>query len=312
MISKEKKLDLEKQGYRIVGNHSAIKICHWTKECVRGRDVCYKNTFYGINSHQCVQMSPNFFCPLRCKWCWRDIDDFKEEFKENIDDPVTIIEGCIEEYKKALIGFKGNEEADPEKYEESTKPKHFAISLTGEPTFYPYMPQFIDELKKRDITSFLVTNGTNPKMIKRLIEHPPTQLYLTIPAPNEKLYEQMCNPLIKNGWNKIMETSELLKEFPRSVIRLTLVKDENMVNAEEFAEIVKGKSDFVELKGYVWVGHSQDRLTIKHQPRHSDIMDFAKKIADKIGYEIVKEKLNSKVVLLKNPESKIGLNYWEN
>ncbi|MBW3021155.1 4-demethylwyosine synthase TYW1, partial [Candidatus Woesearchaeota archaeon] len=49
-----------------------------------------------------------------------------------------------------------------------------------------------------------------------------------------------------------------------------------------------------------------------HQPRHSDIMDFAKKIADKIGYEIVKEKLNSKVVLLKNPESKIGLNYWEN
>ena len=70
-------------------------------------------------------------------------------------------------------------------------PKHFAFSLSGEPTFYPRLPELIDELKKRNITSFLVTNGTNPEMLKKLIEHPPTQLYLTLPAPDEETYKKV-------------------------------------------------------------------------------------------------------------------------
>ena len=41
-MDENKKKDLEKQGYRIVGNHSAIKVCHWTKRAIRGEDVCYK------------------------------------------------------------------------------------------------------------------------------------------------------------------------------------------------------------------------------------------------------------------------------
>jgi tRNA wybutosine-synthesizing protein 1 len=49
---------LEKQQYRIVGNHSAVKICHWTKESIRERGFCYKQQFYGINAHRCLQMTP--------------------------------------------------------------------------------------------------------------------------------------------------------------------------------------------------------------------------------------------------------------
>ena len=48
MINKSKIKDLEKQGYRVVGRHSGIKVCLWTKKCLRDEDVCYKNTFYGI------------------------------------------------------------------------------------------------------------------------------------------------------------------------------------------------------------------------------------------------------------------------
>ena len=33
-IPKKKILELENQGYRIVGNHSAIKICGWTKNSI--------------------------------------------------------------------------------------------------------------------------------------------------------------------------------------------------------------------------------------------------------------------------------------
>ncbi|MBI4167854.1 MAG: hypothetical protein HY515_02755, partial [Candidatus Aenigmarchaeota archaeon] len=59
-------------GYRFVGNHSAIKVCNWTKESIRGKNVCYKNKFYGIESNQCVQMSPAMLvCSMNCRWCWR-------------------------------------------------------------------------------------------------------------------------------------------------------------------------------------------------------------------------------------------------
>jgi len=100
------KKSLEKQGYRIVGNHSAIKICYWTKECIRGNDDCYKHTFYGINTNLCVQMTPALHtCSLRCNWCWRDIANTNKEWQGPIDDPKDIIAGCIEQHKKSSFRF---------------------------------------------------------------------------------------------------------------------------------------------------------------------------------------------------------------
>jgi tRNA wybutosine-synthesizing protein 1 len=43
---------LTKQGYAIVGSHSGVKICRWTKSALRGRGSCYKYSLYGINSHR--------------------------------------------------------------------------------------------------------------------------------------------------------------------------------------------------------------------------------------------------------------------
>ena len=50
--------DLEKCGYRFIGRHSAIKICEWARSAIRGKSFCYKQKFYGIQSHRCIQMSP--------------------------------------------------------------------------------------------------------------------------------------------------------------------------------------------------------------------------------------------------------------
>jgi len=33
---------LEKQSYEFCGEHSAVKICEWTKKSLRGDGVCYK------------------------------------------------------------------------------------------------------------------------------------------------------------------------------------------------------------------------------------------------------------------------------
>ena len=291
--------DLYKQGYRLVGNHSAIKVCGWTKKSLRNEGVCYKEKFYDTKCHRCIQMTPSFVCSNRCIWCWRDIDFTKPKWSGKVDDPKFIVDECIKQNAKYLEGFGGNKKTNMKKYKERLKPQQFAISLTGEPTTYPKLPELIKELKKRKINSFLVTNGTQPEMLKKLLKHQPTQLYITLPAPDEETYIKACSPLIKNGWKKINESLSLLSKFKRNVIRLTLVKKINMIKPKLYAELIKKyKPRSVELKAYMWVGHSRRRLNIKNMPLHPEIKEFAKKISKHSNYKIIDEKKESRVVLL--------------
>ncbi|MEM4263734.1 MAG: 4-demethylwyosine synthase TYW1 [Candidatus Woesearchaeota archaeon] len=303
MISDLRKKELENQGYRVVGRHSAIKVCTWCKKAIRGQDTCYKHLFYGINSWRCIQMSPWFACTHRCVFCWRDVRE--NLTPDKIDEPKDIVDGCIDAHTDILKGFGGNKERDKKRYEESLKPLHFAISLTGEPCIYPKLPELVDEIKSRGMTAFLVTNGTVPEMLKKLIKHQPTQLYITLPAPDEETYLKTCNPLVEGTWKKIQESLLLIKDFKRSTIRLTLVKGINMVNPEGYAELIKQAGPtFVELKAYMFVGHSRERLTIENMPLHSDILDFAEKIAKASGLKIISQKPESRVVLLIKKDSK--------
>ena len=52
MINDKLRTALTKQGYTLVGSHSGVKICRWTKSQLRGRGGCYKHSFYGIESHR--------------------------------------------------------------------------------------------------------------------------------------------------------------------------------------------------------------------------------------------------------------------
>jgi tRNA wybutosine-synthesizing protein 1 len=245
-LSDAKREDLIKQGYRFGAKHSAVKVCHWTKKSLRGEGVCYKEKFYGINCHRCVQMSPSLpTCTLRCTWCWRDIGHTEKEWKGECDDPKEVVEGCIKAHVKYLEGFGGNKKTisdNMNKYEESKHPLHFAISLSGEPTLYPKLPELITELKKNNISSFVVSNGTNPEMVKKLIDNPPTQFYMTLPAPDKETFQKVCNPLISDGWEKIQQTLELIKVMKkqtRTAIRLTLTKDKNFHNPKGYAQLIK-------------------------------------------------------------------------
>jgi len=302
MIEKEKAKDLYKQGYRIVGNHSAIKVCLWTKKAIRGEDFCYKQQFYDTKTHRCVQMTPALgVCQHRCLWCWRDIEFTKPKWKGKGDNPKFIVDECIKANIKYLQGFGGSKKTDMKKFKEINKPQQFAISLSGEPTIYPKLPELILELKKRKINQFIVTNGTNPSMLRKLLDNKtqPTQLYITLAAPDEETYIKCCRPLIKNGWKKINQSLELLKNFKRNVIRLTLVKNLNMKSPKKYAELIKKyKPSFVEAKAYMWVGYSKTRLKQENMPTHKEILDFARKIAEYSGYKIIDKKEESRVVLL--------------
>lgn len=292
---------LKKQGYAVVGKHSAVKLCYWLRKSLIKKIPCYKSTFYGIESHRCLQMTPAaYHCTQKCLYCWRfqglTLNEIK---KEEADEPKFILEKSIEEQRKLLSGYKGNEKVSIREWNEAIEPKHVACSLTGEPTLYPFLSDFFEECHKRGMTTFLVTNGTNPEAIEKM-DTLPKQIYVTISAPNEEIYKKLCCPLIKDGWKKINETIELLPSLnTRTVIRHTLVRNWNLGYEEEYARIDE-KSDawFIEPKGYMHVGYSRERMKSNNMPSHGEIRKFAEKLAGLIGYKIEDERIDSRVVLL--------------
>ncbi|MBR9677765.1 MAG: 4-demethylwyosine synthase TYW1 [Nanoarchaeota archaeon] len=296
---------LRRAGYRFSGN-AAVEVCGWTKKSLVGKGVCYKQQFYGINCHRCIQMTPSLpFCNQACQFCWRDLSVNRPDWKGIVDDPKKILDELIEKQKELLSGYPGNPKADQKKVREAFEPKHVAISLAGEPTLYPKLDELIGLIKKRGMTSFLVTNGTRPEVLKKL-GCLPTQLYVTLPAPNEKVYEKVCRPLSKGLWKKIGETLKLLPKLKtRKVIRLTLVKGLNMLDAKGYAKLIrKANPDFVECKAYMWVGFSRERLKEENMPLHSEIKEFSKELAQELGWKEVDEKKESRVCLLMKKDRK--------
>ncbi len=308
VIPKKIREVLEKQQYRIVGNHSSVKICRWTKNSLTEGRVCYKEKWYGIESHRCMEFSPNvIWCNHHCLWCWRlqsgdrsNLSWKEFPFKpEKIDEPKEILEQAIEARKKLLSGFKGNSKVEMKKWEEAIKPTNIAISLSGEPTLYSKLSELIQESHKMKMKTFLVTNGTNPEVLEKL-DPLPWQLYITLPAPDKQTYLKSCRPLIPDGWKRINKSLELFPSLDcRRVIRLTLVKGLNMIKPEEYAKLIeKTNPDFVEVKGYVHVGESQKRLPMDAMPYHEDVKEFAEQIAEHSSFKIKDEFKPSRVVLL--------------
>jgi tRNA wybutosine-synthesizing protein 1 len=288
-----------KQGYRLVGENSAVKICHWTKESLLGGEGCYKMKFYGISSWRCLQMTPCLFnCTHRCLYCWRMIEATNPEATAE-DEPSQIIEEAVQAQRELLSGFKGNPKVDRLRWREAQEPKHAAISLAGEPTLYERLSELIGEFKRRDFTTFLVTNGTLPERLGALREEP-TQLYISLSAPDEETYRRVCNPVLENGWGRILESLRLMRGFScRKVIRLTMVRGLNMTRPEAYSRLIlEASPDFVEVKAYMDVGFAKKRLGLQYMPSHEEIRDFAKQISLETGYRYLQESEISRVVLL--------------
>jgi len=299
-VPDEAKKELENAGYRIVGNHSAVEICHWTKESLRRGRVCYKEKWYGIESHRCLEMTPAaVFCDQKCIFCWRKLK-WTINGEPVPDEPAKIIDGCIAARKELLTGFGGREGTDRKKWEEAEKPASAAISLAGEPMLYPRIAELIEEFKKRKMTTFLVTNGTRPDRLKSLTTEP-TNLYISLCAPDKETYLKVNRPLIPDGWERLNESLELMKSFScRTILRLTLVKGLNLKSPEKYAKLIKKTNpEIIEPKGYSWVGSSRMRLNEGNVPTMEDMRKFSTELAKNTGYKIEAENEPSKVLLLK-------------
>jgi tRNA wybutosine-synthesizing protein 1 len=296
---------LKKQKYHLVGSHSAVKRCKWLYESIINNRPCYKEKFYGIKSHRCIQMTPSlYYCTQQCLFCWRaqsgDLQVTWDETKiPKVDSPETIVEGCFKAQEKILTGYKGNTKANWRKFQEALTPKQVAISLTGEPTLYEPLGELIRTFHQKGLTTFLVSNGTLPSKLSKLSQEP-TQLYISVCAPNEQVYKRVCRPEFEGAWTKLNETLGLLQSFRcPTVLRTTLVKELNMNHVDEYAKLVeKANSTYIEAKAYMHIGFSNLRLGFERMPMHAEVKDFAQQLAEKTGYMIIDEAPESRVVLL--------------
>ncbi|MBI5397872.1 4-demethylwyosine synthase TYW1 [Candidatus Woesearchaeota archaeon] len=298
-MNQEYKKLLQKQHYEFIGDHSAVKVCEWTKKSLRAGGHCYKQKFYGIRSHQCVQMTVAVnFCDLDCVYCWRERNNSPFTV---IDDPKTLIDNAIRAQRKQLSGFGGNENTKgSKKLDESKFPIHFAISLNGENLYYPQLGELIAEIRRRGGSSFLVTNGQLPEVLAKL--ELPTQLYISIDSPNPELQKEITRALRPDSWEKLMQSLDILRELKgktRTVLRITCIKGMNMVEPAGYARLIeRAKPDFVEVKGYMFIGASRERLSIKNMPLHAEILQFSEEIAKECGYKLIDEQPASRVALL--------------
>ena len=307
-----------KQKYRIVGDHSAVKTCHWLNRSLntKGKENCYKYKFYGIPTHRCMQMTPSLgHCTQSCLFCWRATPETigvgweQTKMIEDPMDPDNIIDGCLDVHRKLLFGFGGNPRVDLQMYEEALEPVHAAISLEGEPTLYPLLGELVEAYKDRGFKSiFIVTNGTEPEVLENLSVEP-TQLYVSLCAPDEKTYEKVCRPLVSNAWEKLQETIELLNGFNcPTVLRHTLIPKLNMHSPEKYGKLAElGNVTYIEPKAAMSVGAARERFGYNKMAWFNEIKSFANEIAGECSYNIIDEHEYSNIVLLSRLENPIKL-----
>lgn len=303
-----------------VSDHGTVELCHYTKKSFKNEGDCYKHKFYGISTHRCMEFSPaGMFCENRCVYCWRPME-FYSAMKmdpEKVAPPETIMSNLMEERRKLIMGHYGDPRSDEKKLDESLLPSHYAISLSGEPTMYPQLPQLIQYLKKLPTTKsiFLVTNGQEPEMLERLWDEDalPTQLYLSTNAPNKEVFQMVNRPKYEDAWERWNTSLGIISKLDtRSVLRMTLIRGYNC-NDEMIPEYSKMIRDsgihFIEVKSYMHIGRSTNRLERSDMLEMSEVRHFANELARQSEvYSIMDESDISRIVVLQNQNRVI--NRW--
>ncbi|CAL5332267.1 unnamed protein product [Camellia sinensis] len=302
MVTPVIRASLEKQGYKIIGSHSGVKLCRWTKSQLRGRGGCYKHSFYGIESHRCMETTPSLACANKCVFCWRHhTNPVGKSWQWKMDDPLDIVNSAIDLHTKMIRQMKGVPGVKLERLTEGLSPRHCALSLVGEPIMYPEINSLVDELHRRRISTFLVTNAQFPDKIRML--KPVTQLYVSVDAATKDSLKAIDRPLFGDFWERFVDSLKALREKQqRTVYRLTLVKGWNTEDIDAYSSLFAiGNPDFVEIKGVTYCGSSAtSKLTMENVPWHSDVKAFSEALAQKSegNYEVACEHAHSCCILL--------------
>ncbi len=286
---------LARQGYHAIGRTGAVKTCLWLKKALRDEGVCYKQRFYGISSHRCVQMTPTVHCNQRCLHCWRatDLDTWSGH---EVDEPHVLVEASLDAQRRLISGYHGYAKVNAAKLQEAQNPTQVAISLSGEPTLYPYLDELVALYRRRKMTTFVVSNGSAPSVLERIR---PTQIYVSLNSVDEAQYDVVCNPRL-HRFEQVLASLEVLANHPsRTAIRLTLAREMNTAEPASYARLIeRAEPDYVEVKSYMHLGYSRNRLPRTAMLTCDEVETYARDLADHLGYVVAGLSKASRVAIL--------------
>jgi len=152
-----------------------------------------------------------FGCNFRCPYCHNPELVFNDGTPE-------IPEEKILSFLEARVGFLEG------------------VCITGgEPTLHDDLPEFIKKVKSFGFFVKLDTNGTNPKMVKELIDKKLVDyIAMDIKAPLEK-YDNVVR--VKADKKKIDESVKIIKSFPEYEFRTTILPD--LLSKQDMIAIAK-------------------------------------------------------------------------
>ena len=195
------------------------------------------------------------------------------------------------------MGFKGAPDANKFMLDKMQEVRHVALSLTGEPISYPLLAEILQQFHEQRISTFLVTNAQFPEAMEKIKNV--TQLYISVDAPDKVSLKNIDRPLFKDYYERLTRSLDIMARAPyRTCVRLTMLKGLNDNNIQGFKELIeRGKSGFIEVKGYMHVGASQKFHTREQMPNMDDVREFSKKLENALpDYKIIDEHEPSRVV----------------
>lgn len=227
-----------------------------------------------------------------------------------------IFEGVKAGHYKKIKMMRGVPGVRAERFAEAMRIRHCALSLVGEPIFYPHINEFTAMLHAEHISSFLVCNAQHPDQLADL--KPVTQLYVSIDASNRESLRKIDRPLHRDFWERFQRCLDILREkrfSQRTVFRLTLVKGFNIDDeAEGYADLVeKGLPCFVEVKGVTYCGTSSSAgagLTMQNVPFYEEVCAFVEALNAALArrglaYGIAAEHAHSCCILIASERFKV-------
>ncbi|AMD21370.1 HER091Cp [Eremothecium sinecaudum] len=307
--------NLVKQGYAIVGSHSGVKICRWTKSDLRGRGSCYKHSLFNIVSSRCMELTTSLACSSKCVFCWRHgTNPVAKNWRWEVDEPDYILENALQAHYSKIKQMRGVPNVVAERFALAFKVAHCALSLVGEPIMYPYINRFVKLLHEKHISSFLVCNAQHPEQLENLGKV--TQLYISIDAPTKQELKKIDRPLFSDFWERMLRCLEILRttqSHQRTVFRLTLLKGFNMADASAYVDLVmKARPCFIEVKGATFCGSSDGNgnpLTMQNIPFNEECVKFVKCLTSELqkrylNYDVAAEHAHSNTILIADTKFK--------
>ncbi|KAL1284729.1 S-adenosyl-L-methionine-dependent tRNA 4-demethylwyosine synthase TYW1 [Trichinella pseudospiralis] len=268
MLTPTLKKSLTKQGYHLVGTHSGVKICRWTKSMLRGRGGCYKHTFYGINSHQCMEMTPSLACANKCVFCWRHHSNPRDTRKWFVNFEVYL--------ELKMLDLRNRQ--------------RFVIAhclwLESQSLTNAQFPSAIENLIP--VTQLYLSVDAASKESLKEIDRP---LF-------RDFWQRLMNSIdiLRDKKQRTVYRLTLVNQYNMNEV------------SQYASLIKRGQPDFVEVKGVTYCGDSKNsKITMANVPWHADVVDFVQQLVFQLDdYEIAAEHEHSNCVLIAKLNFKIN------